>query len=378
MKRIFFVAGESSGDTHGASLIRALRVAVPSVVCEGLGGQGMAEAGMALRHDLAGDAIMGFAEVVKHLWPMRRLFLDTVAYLRGKPPDAAVLIDYPGFNIRLAKQLHAFGIPVIYYISPQVWAWKRKRIHTLARCVGKMLVILPFEERLYRDVGMESCVYVGHPLLDQIPPLATHHSSLTTHHYPLVIGLLPGSREMEIRRLLEPMLGVAEGIRERYPEARFRTPCVNAQRAAQVRALAGSFPLEVSSGGMYDVLSSARFCMVASGTATLETALFGVPMVIMYKANPLSYWLARRLIKDLQHIGMANILAEREIVPEFIQHQAEAARILPKALELIADGPARRQMQAGLAGVRATLGGEGASARAAQEILAFMEGESHG
>ncbi|HPO11870.1 MAG TPA: lipid-A-disaccharide synthase [Candidatus Hydrogenedentes bacterium] len=373
MKRIFFVAGERSGDTHGASLIRALRALDPSLQCEGLGGQLMAEAGMALRQDLAGQAIMGFAEVIKRLLPLRRLLLDTIEYLRAARPDAVVLIDYPGMNIRIAKAAHALGIPVVYYISPQVWAWKKNRIHTLARVVNKMLVILPFEEALFRNVGMD-CTYVGHPLLDH---LETRPASNETSE-DLVIGLLPGSREQEIARLMHPMLAVAEGIRACYPHARFIAPCVNEERAQQVRAVIKDFPMEVRVDVMHDVLAKARFCLVASGTATLETALFNVPMIITYKVGMLNYWLARWFIRGITHIGIVNILMGRGIVPEFLQQDAVPEKMLPKALELIGDTPARRTMLDDFAELRHLLGDTGASDRAAREILALLKGDKHG
>lgn len=373
MTRIFLVAGERSGDIHGANLVRALHTLDPAICCEGLGGRLMEEAGMALRYDLAGEAIMGFSEVIKRLVPLRRLFLDTLAHLRATPPDVLVLIDYPGFNIRLAKEAHALGIPVVYYISPQIWAWKKNRIHTIARCVDKMLVILPFEEELYRRVGLD-CVYVGHPLLDQVAGLLSDKPE----EDELVIGLLPGSREQEIARLMSAMIATAEGVRACYPHAHFITPCVDEPRAAQVRSLAGDFPLDVRLGGMHDVLKQARFCMVASGTATLETALFDVPMVIMYKASFINYWLARWLVKGITHIGIVNILMGRGIVPEYIQGDAEASKILPKALELIADTPAREAMLHDFSELRTLLGGQGASARAAQEIVASAKGRKHG
>ncbi|MCF6285422.1 MAG: lipid-A-disaccharide synthase, partial [Candidatus Hydrogenedentes bacterium] len=167
MKRIYLVAGEESGDIHGANLIRALQAQSPDIECEGLGGQRMADAGMTLHYDLAGDAIMGFTEVVKKFAGIRRLFLDAVERIEQARPDALVLIDYPGFNIRLAKRISQLGIPIVFYISPQVWAWKKKRIHTLAKYVDKMLVIFPFEKNLYDAVDLD-CAYVGHPLLDHI------------------------------------------------------------------------------------------------------------------------------------------------------------------------------------------------------------------
>jgi len=370
LSRIFLSAGESSGDMHGANLIRALLGEAPEVVCEGLGGPRMAAAGMELRCDLAGRAIMGFAEVVKSFPYIRRVFLDTVAHLERTRPDCLVTIDYPGFNMRLAERAKAMGIPVAYYISPQVWAWKKKRIFRIARSVDKMLVILPFEEAMYREIGVD-CIYVGHPLLDQ-----TQAASLTgLFKNGMVIGILPGSRDQEIRRLLGVMIEVAEGIRKAHPEARFVAPCVDETRERQIRALAGRFPLETVVGKAYEVLTAARFCLVASGTATLETALFGVPMAILYKTAPLNYWIARRLV-EIEYIGLANILAGRGIVPEFIQDDARAERILPVALELIDDTPRRAAMLRDLAEVRAKLGEPGASARAASEILKLVRGTS--
>lgn len=367
MKRLFFVAGEASGDTHGANLIRALQDQCPEIACEGLGGQAMAAAGMALRHDLAGQAIMGFTEVVKHFGAIRRLFLDTVAHIEQARPDAVVLIDYPGFNIRLAKRVKQMGIPVVYYISPQVWAWKKKRVHTLAACVDKMLVIFPFEEALYTKVGLP-CVYVGHPLLDHIAACQARENG----GEEMVIGLLPGSREQEIKRLLVPMIAVAKGIAQAHPGARFLTPVVNAARADQVRQLAGDFPLEIETGGMYDVLSRARFCLVASGTATLETALFGVPFMIFYRVTTVTYWLAKFLV-DIRYIGIVNILAGRGIVPEFIQGAIQPSRILPQALRLIESTPERTRMIDDLREVQTLLGDGGASENAAREILALLD-----
>ncbi len=368
MKRLFFVAGESSGDIHGSNLIRALRTARPEWSFDGLGGGLMAEAGMHLRHDLAGEAIMGFAEVVRRLRPIRQLFYETVAHLRDTRPDALVLIDYPGFNLRLAAEAKKIGIPVVYYVSPQVWAWKKRRIHTIARVVDLMLVIFPFEEELYRRVGVP-CAYVGHPLLDHIARFARTDAA----DNEMVIGLLPGSREQELRRIAPVMFEIAAGIRERHPGARFVVPCVNEARAEQVRGLAGGFPAELRVGGMYDVLSQARFCLVASGTATLETALFGVPMAILYKTSLMTYWIARMVV-NIEHIGIVNILAKHGVVPEFIQHAATRDNVLPTALELIDDTPARQRMLDDLGAVREGLGGAGASNRAAEKIIALLEG----
>ncbi len=371
MTRIFFSAGESSGDMHGANVIRALHALDPDAACEGLGGTLMAEAGMTLHCDLAGRAIMGFTEVVRSFGFIRTLFNETIDRLRESQPDCLVLIDYPGFNIRLAKEARALGIPVVYYISPQVWAWKKGRIKTLARCVNKMLVILPFEKDLYDAVGVP-CVYVGHPLLDHVEAATTDG----TEKNETIIGLLPGSREQEIRRILPVMIEVAEAIRKKYPESRFAVPCVDSAREAQVRAIAGAFPLETTMGQTSALLKRARFCMVASGTATLETALYRVPMAVLYRVTPVTYALARLLVR-IEFIAMVNILAGKSVVPEFIQHKAKANLIVPAALRLISDSPERQSMLDGLDSVRKTLGGPGASERAAHEILASARDTDH-
>lgn len=372
MTHIYFVAGESSGDMHGANVIRALHQLDPAIECHGLGGRRMEAAGMALDDDLAGRAIMGFTEVVRHLGAIRRLFWQTVRHLEAARPDCLVLIDYPGFNLRLAAQAHRLGIPVVYYIGPQVWAWKRKRIHTIARLVRKMLVILPFEEPLYREAGVD-CQYVGHPLLDEY----AHSTPKRRFDSACTIAILPGSREQEIRRIFGILQDVARRIHAVHPESRFVVPCVDAQREAQVRSLIADLPIETVVGQSRAVLASARFCLVASGTATLETALHGVPMAVVYRVSPLTYWLARRLVR-LEHIALVNILAGHEVVPEFIQDDATPKRIAAAALRLVADSPEREAMKRGLAEVRARLGSPGASKRAAEAILGVAAGGSGG
>ena len=365
MTRIFFSAGESSGDIHGANLIRALREEDPALICEGLGGHRMAEAGMELRHDLAERGIMGFVEIIRAFPYVRRVFNETVAYLRQTPPDLVVVIDYPGFNLRLAKRCKALGIPVVYYISPQVWAWKKKRIYTIAENVEKMLVILPFEKEIYDEIGLD-CTYVGHPLLDHIQTIDAT-DTFKTGRQP-VIGLLPGSREQEIERIMPTLIAVARGIQEAHPDARFIVPCVDTRREDQIKSITGDFPLETAVGLTYDVLRAARFCLVASGTATVETTLFRVPMIVIYKVAPVTYWLAKKLV-NVEAIAMVNILAGKKIVPEFVQDAADLETILPLALTLIEDSSERKTMLDGLDNVRRILGDQGASKTAAREVI---------
>lgn len=372
MTRIFLVAGESSGDLHGSNLVRAIYGLDSRAVCEGFGGTRMAEAGMVLHRDLAGRGIMGFTEVIRSLGYIRKVFREAVRRLEEEPPSCLVLIDYPGFNLRLAAKAKALGIPVVYYISPQVWAWKQGRVKTIRKVVDKMLVVLPFEERLYEEAGVP-CAYVGHPLLDYLEtvPLEGRFRD------GLVIGLMPGSRAQEIQRHMPVMRAVAQGIQAVYPRARFVAPCVDAARERQVRKAAGALPIETVTGQTYELLDGARFCLVASGTATLETALFSVPMVVVYKISPLSYWIAKRLVR-VDHIALANILAEERIVPEFVQHEATPQRVLEAALPLIGDTPARQRVLGAYKRLRARMGAAGASAKAARIVLEEAARSPHG
>jgi lipid-A-disaccharide synthase len=324
----------------------------------------MEAAGMELRYNLAETSLLGFVEVLKSIGMIRRLFAETVAYFEEARPDVVVLIDYPGFNLRLAAKAHNLGIPVIYYIGPQVWAWRRGRVRVVKKNVSKMLVILPFEESIYTDADVP-CAYVGHPLIDHLESASTSDRFAGDR----VIGLLPGSRAQEIRHILPVMVDVAKGIHERYPDARFLVPCVDDERAQLIRSIAGDFPIEPAVSGMYDVLSAARFAMVAAGTATVETTLFKVPMAVVYRGSAISVWLARKLVgRRLNAIAIANILARRHIVPEFIQEDATADKILPHALELIDDSERRRTMIADYETVRGMLKG-GASRAVAEEII---------
>jgi len=366
--KVFFCAGENSSDQHGAAVIAALKQRDPTIQCVGLGGPRMERAGMTLRYNLAETSLLGFIEVLKSIGMIRRLFKETVAFFEEERPDTVVLIDYPGFNLRLAAQAHRLGIPVIYYIGPQVWAWRRGRVRVVKRFVDKMLVILPFEQSIYDEAGVP-CAYVGHPLMDHVDraQVSDRYAGDT------IVGILPGSRAQEIKHILPIMVDVAKGIRERYPDARFVAPCVDERRAEQIHAIAGDFPIETAIGGMYDVLGAARFALVASGTATVETTLFKVPMAVVYRGSAISVWLARKLVgKRLNAIAIANILARRHIVPEFIQEQATVENILPHALEMIEDSDRRRKTIEDYEMVRRMLRG-GASEAVADEILAITE-----
>jgi lipid-A-disaccharide synthase len=370
-KRLFIVAGEASGDTHAARLIRVLKTMDADLVVEGLGGDKMRQAGCHLRADLVSRAVMGFAQVVIHLPFFRRLLNETKQYLSHSKPDALVLVDYPGFNLRLAAATKELGIPVIYYISPQIWAWRPGRIHKIARSIDKMIVILPFEAKRYEDANVD-VTYVGHPLLDNICEtqldgdfMRKARSDEAAH----IFGLLPGSRRQEIRTNLPVMLETAELILKQAPQAKFLIPCSSQANRELAQSIIGDSHLPVSllPGKMYEVASLARCCIVASGTATLEVGCFLTPLIVVYRTNLLAWLLGQKLLK-VQHISLLNILADEEIVPEMLQAQMRPELLAEKALELSRDGESRRKMIEHLRAVRERLGQPGASARAAQAV----------
>jgi len=367
VKRLFFIAGEPSGDLHASRVISAIIERRPQWAISGFGGVQMQAAGMELRFNLAAMAVMGVAEVARHLGTLRRLFGELRRTLTQERPDALVLVDYPGFNLRAAAMARELGIPVYYFISPQIWAWKKRRIHEIARTVTRMLVILPFEEPLYRQAGI-ACDYVGHPLLDDpmlsSPPPAEERGP--------VLAILPGSREQEIRRIGPVMVETARRYIARYPDTKVVSAAVNRERAEQIRSIAGDLPLEIRIKDMESVLHETRGALVASGTATLQTALAGVPMVVVYRMHPLTFLLAASLVR-VPHISLVNLLAGREIVPEKIQAGARPSALLPILESIMQPGSVRDRMLQDLQLLRNQLGGPGASVRAAEIIIREVE-----
>jgi len=376
-RRIFLVAGEPSGDQHGAALVRELRHLVPEIEMVGLGGRRMEEEGMTLRFDLAEHAIVGFTEVFRHLPQVRSAYRSAVEEFDRMPPEAVVLIDYPGFNVRLAREAKRRGIRVIYYISPQLWAWGRGRLAKMAERVDLMLVILPFEETMYREADMR-VEFVGHPLLDEMAEYQFDEQLMAgwkNDGRSPMLGLLPGSRVQEIDRLLPVMAESAELLREDYPEGRFIMPLADDEcghAASRILASHKEAGIEMVVGCVPEVLKSADVCMIASGTATLQAAICGTPMVVAYKLSGLSYLMARLLVR-IDHISLVNILAGGSLVPEFIQGQARPAEIAQAVRQILAKPEMRRRMVAGLAEVQQRLGERGASRRAAERILGEME-----
>ena len=391
--RLMFVAGETSGDHHAAAAIAALRAADPQVQCFGLGGPAMQAAGMRLDLDLASRSVIGFIEVLKHFSYFRHAFALAESLLREQKPDLLVLVDYPGFNLRLAKKAKALGIPVAYYISPQVWAWKRGRVKTMARLLRKMLVTFPFEKALYQEAGLD-CALVGNPLLDAIPaellwkraedPDDARQRSLRAEaglspEGPLV-GLLPGSREQEVKWLLPVMLQAAELAAILRPDWRFvvvKLPAAPPQwyqavKEARDRGLAVTLFESGDNAKAYALRAACDTALVASGTATLETALLGVPFAILYRVHPLTYFIGKRLVK-IHSIGLANVVAGRRVVPEFLQEGLDPVAISAEMLALASQPQRRQDQRQGLAEGLAGLGQPGVAGRVAQELLGLAQ-----
>jgi lipid-A-disaccharide synthase len=366
MPRLLISCGEPSGDLYGAELVRHLRERVRDLDVFGLGGDRLQAQGSRLVAHVRDLAVVGLLEVVSHLPRLRRAFRALLDEVDAVRPDLVVLVDYPDFNLRLARQVHRRGIPVFYYVSPQVWAWRRGRVRGIRETVSRMLVIFPFEEALYREAGVP-VTFVGHPLVDLVRPAPDRAAFLRASGLDPdrpVIAILPGSRPKEIGHNLTELARAAELLRRRKPELQFLVALApSIDRAPLERAFAASGARLVA-GATHAALGSATLALVASGTATVEAALLGVPMVVVYRISRLSYGLGRPLI-DVPHFAMVNLIAGRAVVPELMQSDFTADRVATEVSALL-DDPARREaMRRDLAEVRRRLGEPGASARAA-------------
>ena len=385
-------AGEASGEMYGAELIEALQQAVAArpeferLECFGVGGERMRAAGCETVVDAAQVAVVGLAEVVKHLPGIYREFHKLLREVDRRKPDVAVLIDFPDFNFRLAKQLHARGIPVVYYVSPQLWAWRQGRIELVKKYIRKMLVIFPFESEFYAGHGVDA-EFVGHPLAGMArpePPRAFLRA-VGAPEPERTIALLPGSRRREVEMNLPTMLQAAALIPGRNE---FLIPVASTLNHQWVSELVQRYwfpltrkraelgqetPLLGLTNDARTTLASARAAIVASGTATVEAALIGTPFVIVYKLSPLTYFFGKRLV-NLPHYGMPNLIAGREVVPELVQEKFTAHNVAAQLCELLDDGPRRDKMLSGLAEVRAKLQAEGArpADRAAKAVLGVL------
>lgn len=372
-QRILLVAGEASGDLHGADLVNALKQQAPQVKVYGVGGPSLRKAGMHTLVDTAMIAGMGLFEARDKLWALLRTYRQLAGLLRTAPPDLLVLIDFPEFNLRLAKVARRAGVRVFYYISPQVWAWRRRRVYTIAQRVDQLAAVFPFEPSFYAAYGC-TVKFVGHPLVDRVRPTRTREETLRLYGLDptrRTIALLPGSRAQEVRYLLDPLLGAADLLGREYQVVLAVASTLN-QAELEARVKISHPAVRVVQGDTYNLVHAADLALVASGTATLETALLERPMVIVYRLAPLTYTLARLIVR-VPFIGMPNLIAQQRVVPELIQTQVTPARIAAEAKRLLEDPQEYDKVQKGLREVRRRLGAGGAAERTAAMILTMLE-----
>ncbi len=371
-KHIMIIAGEASGDMHGAHLVKALQDLSPHTRFSGLGGQSMTEAGVEIYEDLTQYAVVGFLEVVKQYPKIKKAFDLILDKIEIHKPDCVILIDYPGFNLRLAPKIKALGIKVIYYISPQIWAWKKERVFHIKKCVDKMLVLFSFEKKLYDKVNVP-CEFVGHPLLDTVQIKTTKEKFLKFHgldDYKFTVGLLPGSRIKEIENHLPIMLETAELLKSRFPMMQFmvvKAPTI-ARAFLDVYIRDCSVAVKVIEDNTYDAVNACDICMVASGTATLETGIVGKPMVIIYVTSFLTWVLAKLFVK-IPYIGLINVVAGKKIVPECIQFQAKPVFIAAQMEKIFTNELLVQEIKDELKKATQSLGENNASRRAADAVL---------
>jgi len=361
--KLAIVAGEASGDLHASEVVRELKVLDPALETFGIGGDLLAAEGMRILHHAREMGIVGLFNVLRNYPMFRRIFDDTVNAIAAERPDAVLLVDYPGFNLRLARRCRAMELRVIYYISPQVWAWRRGRVRQIAKDVDLMIVILPFEEDFFREHGVP-VTHAGHPLIDE---LAGVERGDRPPGDPLKVALLPGSRRGEVAALLPAMLD-AVALLPNCDAYVIQAPTIAAKELASIMRSRGTFVRIVPHGAQ--AIADADVALSSSGTATLECAVIGTPVVVMYRLTAATHWLARRLVK-LQHFGLINIIAGRDVVPELIQHDVNGARIAAEVRRLAEPGEHARVREA-LGVVKRKLGGPGASRRAAEAIMAAV------
>ncbi|HEX9985895.1 MAG TPA: lipid-A-disaccharide synthase [Thermoanaerobaculia bacterium] len=368
--KLAVVAGEASGDLHASEVIRELKQLVPDVELFGIGGDRLAAEGMTLLHHAREMGIVGLFNVLRHLPMFKRVFDELIARIAAEKPDAVLLVDYPDFNLRVAKKCRELGLRVIYYISPQLWAWRQGRVRHIARYVDRMIVLFPFEEEFYRSHGVP-VTYVGHPLIEQLAHIHRPPRPEDTLH----IALLPGSRRMEVNSLLPPMLKAVELLRrERAVDAYVvQAPTIATEHLERLmKETQVEVPIRTHDGGQ--AVAAADVALSSSGTATLESAVLGTPVVVMYRLSPATYWLAKRLVR-LPHFSLVNIVAGKRVVPELIQDDVNGPRIAAEVRSLVEPAHYAEVVQE-LQAVREKLGTPGASERVAQEIYEMMGAEA--
>jgi len=373
-KCIMIISGEASGDQHGARLVRAMRRRAENLFFCGVGGKFLREAGVRILVEASELSVVGFTEVFAKMAAIARGMSVVKKLLKSLRPDLLILIDFPDFNLHAAAAAKSLGIPVLYYISPQIWAWRRGRVNKIKQLIDHMAVILPFERQLYEERNVP-VTFVGHPLLDKEIVANGSGKAAGVADNP-VIGLLPGSRKKEVERHLPVMLAAARRLRQHDPRLRFAVslaPTIERQLLDTIIARSGcDVAPEIVSAGVDELFEACSFAIVASGTVSLEAAIFGIPMVIIYRLSPISYWLGRALVR-VAFIGLINLIAGEEVVPELIQAEASGEKIAARVAAMLDDTAGLQRLRSRLRLVRNSLGGPGASDRTAELALGMLE-----
>jgi len=367
------LAGEPSGDLHAAGLIHQLKKILPQSSIFGMGGPKMEEEGVELAYHIRDLSLIGFTEPLRKFPFFLRAIREMTKLLKEREPDLVILVDYPGFNLRFARQVKKRGIPLIYYICPQVWAWGRWRIRKIAKLVDRAIVVFPFEKGLYQRSRLRAD-FVGHPLVEIIGEEergGVFRHEMMVEEGEEVLGLFPGSREGEVRRILPLMLQAHRLLAEKAKLRAFLALSPNIPLDL-VKPLVKGYEVKVIQGRNYELMAGSSLVLVASGTATIEATILGRPMVIIYRLSLLS-WLLGRLLVKLPYIGMVNILAGRSLAPELIQRKANPQRIASEAWRLLKDKGKREEMRRGLLEVKEELGKPGAYLKAAQIVNEVLE-----
>lgn len=374
-KNILIICGEPSGDLHASNLVKDLKSLDPSIRFFGMGGNLCKRAGVDVAFDISDLALVGLIEVLKNIFTVGRAYRAVLKKTEAEKPDLAILVDYPGFNLRLARELKGRSIPVAYYISPQVWAWGRDRVNIIKRCVKKILVFFKFEEELYKTYDVDA-EFVGHPLLDTVKISMSREEFLNKYGLSKdkpVLALLPGSRPSEVKTLLPVMAAAAAIVKRSNISIQFavsKHPDLDIELYRKALEASG-IDAKLIEGNTYNLVGSANLALVASGTATLETAIIGTPLIITYKTNPITY-IAYKFVAYTHFLGIVNIIADKEVAPEFLQYEATPDNIAAKASELLSDSSKLSAMRDELAKVKSSLGSSGASMRAARAILSLL------
>lgn len=372
---ILIVAGEVSGDIHGGKLVKAIKELSPEINIAGIGGDNMSSAGMKLLRNVNEMSFLGFTEIIKHLPFVRKVMNELLKWIEIERPKVVVLIDYPGFNLRLAEKAKNLGCKIIYYISPQIWAWGKGRIKKIARVVDQMIVIFPFEEELYRNAGV-SVEFVGHPILENLESSFSKKDFFSENDLDpdeKLIGLLPGSRTQEVDSLYKIMIDAVDLLKSEYPNMQSITAKSPALDKAVYTKIAGNDRLK-QSNNTYDIMKHSDLLFVASGTATLESACFGTPLIVVYRVSPISWIIGKILIK-IKSIGLVNIVAGKKIAPEILQSELTPSRLTHEALNILKDEKLYAETSSELLKVKKMLGEPGASKKAAELIIKHLQSQ---